>query len=467
MKQKIKTWIRKNKWNIMIWGVILFNLLFYVLLMFARSVWTDEAFTLYLIAENYEGITKGTIRDVHPPLYYYIIKPITYIFGKNLIMLKAMSILPVILTFCMLKKHLSKEFGEKAALLTILFLGAFPRIMIFAVQIRMYTWALLFVTGTAIYAYHCFKESKFKNWVFLVLFSVASAYTHYFAFVAIISVNGFLFLTLLIRKRNQIKWFALSIVSMFILYIPWMPYFIKQVTRVRAGYWIPEITDEIILDCYTWLFKLDLCVFVKYVFFVFIGVSLILIVKNIIQKKGNPIISIICILIPIMTIETGILLSLQKAPIYRNQYIFPAIALIALFFGISLRHLRKATIAIITIILMVLTTLQFKDAYFKEYEMYKTEKTLDYLEENIGEYDCIIYNWERFDFIYKEQFPGIEQYYIGMFDFSLCYYNMWFMSTKNQPMISEDILDKYDLKLELIGAYGIEHNDFDLYRIYK
>ena len=42
--------------------------LVYLSLSFNDSVWTDEAFTMVLLRQDFAGITQGTIADVHPPL---------------------------------------------------------------------------------------------------------------------------------------------------------------------------------------------------------------------------------------------------------------------------------------------------------------------------------------------------------------------------------------------------------------
>ena len=47
------------------------------------SVWFDEAFSVYLARFNIAEIVHFTSLDVHPPLYYWLLKGWTVIFGHS------------------------------------------------------------------------------------------------------------------------------------------------------------------------------------------------------------------------------------------------------------------------------------------------------------------------------------------------------------------------------------------------
>ena len=38
------------------------------------SIWFDEAFSAYLIRYSYSEVAQFTATDVHPPLYYWLLK---------------------------------------------------------------------------------------------------------------------------------------------------------------------------------------------------------------------------------------------------------------------------------------------------------------------------------------------------------------------------------------------------------
>ena len=82
--------------GILVGAAVLFFLL-YLSLCFNDNVWTDEAFTIDLLKQDFGGILFGTASDVHPPLYYLIAKCFTFLWGSSLLSLKLVSILPILL----------------------------------------------------------------------------------------------------------------------------------------------------------------------------------------------------------------------------------------------------------------------------------------------------------------------------------------------------------------------------------
>ena len=119
----------------------------YVSLIFNRNIWTDEAFTIELVGSNSVlGIIRGTANDVHPPLYYLIVKLFITLFGTSFQVYKLVSILPMFFTMLLGIFYIAPWFGAKTAFLFMLFLNAIPCVMEYGVQIRMYSWAIFFIT---------------------------------------------------------------------------------------------------------------------------------------------------------------------------------------------------------------------------------------------------------------------------------------------------------------------------------
>lgn len=59
------------------------------------SVGGDEAYSMLLARKFLAGIITETAMDVHPPLYYFILKAATLLFHENIRMLRLVSLLPV------------------------------------------------------------------------------------------------------------------------------------------------------------------------------------------------------------------------------------------------------------------------------------------------------------------------------------------------------------------------------------
>lgn len=469
MQKKID-WIKAHGWDVLIWGMIAFFSLLYISLIFNQNIWTDEAFTLQLVKGNLKEIVQGTANDVHPPLYYFYSKLFYDITNGSLWVQKFITIIPQVLTYVLIATFLRKktENGCKAVYLTLLFFTCIPCTMEFTVQVRMYSLALLFVTMCGLFAYEAYSEDTKRAWIFLVIGALGAAYTHYFAFVSIVVIVGFLFLAILFTKRKLFGKWAVAAVCMIVGYLPWMKYFIEQVTRVRESYWIPPITAEVIWSYFTWTFDLGLVPGAVYVILAILVVACVIILVNMNRKREKEdVAALLAMLVPTITVLLGVIISLRKSPIYRDQYVFPSLMLLAVFVGLAFRKANGKVIVLISAFMLFVGAVQYKECFRQEYRSTYIDKTLAFFEENCDEDDIILYNMEPMDFIYRLYFPDVEMHYIREFDLSQDFETIWFMDTFNQWPITQLDLINNGLTMEFIGLYGIEHNEFNLYKVYR
>lgn len=467
MEDKIK-WVKLHYMDVLIWGTVAFFTLLYFSLIFNYNLCTDEGFTMSLIRGNVGEIIAGTAADVHPPLHYLWTKLFFVIFGFNVPMMKVSAIIPMMLLMVYLAIVFRRWFGDKETFLVLLFLCCVPCTMRLVVQIRMYSFTLLFVTMCGIAAYTSYVRSEKKDWFSLIIGAVGAAYTHYFAFVAVLFVLGFLFLVICFKNRKLLKAWLLSVVAMFILYLPWIGTFISQITRVGGSYWIPEITPEVIWGYFIWLFDLQLVPGTVYVFLVILICSLVWCIVRIIKKGDKEdIYALLCMLIPVSVSVLGVIISIINEPIFRDQYILPSVGLLAVFVAIVIGKAKwKILLPIITFFLFV-GAVQYKENYREEYKSSYIKQTLDFFEENLDEDDYILYNYKELGYIYKLYFPEERTIYVEDFDLSGEYDTIWFCYTHNLWPITQNDLINYDLTMDFMGLYGIEYNSFDLYKVYK
>lgn len=458
----------KRLYTVLIWGIVIGFTGLYVSLIFNHNIWTDEAFTLQLLRENIGGIIDGTARDVHPPLYYLYAKLFKVVFGESLLVQKAAVIVPMTATLILGATVIRKDFGDRASVLFLLFLTCIPCSMEFSVQVRMYSLALLFVTACGIYAYRAFISGGKCNFAFFAVSGVAAAYTHYFAFVSVIIIAGMLFLAILIWKRERTAAWCVSAAGMIVGYLPWAPYFIKQVSSVEQGYWIPEITGQTVWEYFLWTFDLELVPGMVFVFLILLkAASTYNTIEIAKYKERTEIYALACMVVPALTTISGVAVSAVKTPVYRDQYVFPALGLLALFFGIAMRKARDIILILISLFLLFVGAVQYKECFRQEYRSTYVAQTEEFFEQNLSEDDYIIYNWDTFGFIYECYFPQERLVYLENFDFTGEFGTIWFLYTEWMPEVDPGVLESNGLVMEDMGHYGIEHNEFEIYKIYK
>ena len=84
-----------------------------------------------------------------------------------------------------------------------------------------------------------------------------------------------------------------------------------------------------------------------------------------------------------------------------------------------------------------------------------------------GGNDLVVYNYQAYYFNYKYYFPEDRLFYVRDVDLSQDFDEIWFLDTDFEWDFVPDQILPYNLQIEYVGHYGIEHNEFDLYRVTK
>ena len=109
------------------------------------------------------------------------------------------------LTLVLGATKIRRFFGNGVSFLFLIFLGCIPCSMEYAVQIRMYSWALLCVTACALAAWEIYRDGRWSSWIMLSVSAVAAAICIIFPLFPL-SYNGLLLLVLLLTKENRKSW---------------------------------------------------------------------------------------------------------------------------------------------------------------------------------------------------------------------------------------------------------------------
>ena len=147
-------------------------------------MWFDESYSV-AISNNHSFAEIWSIggHDVHPVFYYWMLKIVSLIFGNKILCYRLLSVLSIALLGILGYTHIRKDFGEKVGAVFSLLVYTFPLNSVYAVEVRMYGWAMFFVMVMAIYAYRIFVNKKvlienklektdIKNWIIFGIFSL-------------------------------------------------------------------------------------------------------------------------------------------------------------------------------------------------------------------------------------------------------------------------------------------------------
>lgn len=382
-----------------------------LLAVFNENLWFDEAYSVGLVHQNWSGLLNAAINDVHPVLYYILLKLFTMVLGNSMIVFRIFSLLPIVILSILSFTHIRKEFGEKVGLYFAVILCFLPITIHYATQIRMYTWALLFVSITAFYAYKAFKDTKTKDWIIFAIFSLASAYTHYFGLFTIGIINLVLLYYVIKYKKELLKkWFLFGAIQI-VAYLPGLFIFFKQSMRVAGGFWISVTYPDIIMQIVEFFFKDNITIGIASIFGVFIFIYVLLKMHTQYladKKKIQPAVISLCVcgLVILATLAISLI-----RPIFIPRYMIPmaGIAIFAFAYVLSLedRTWIKGIIIGGLVVLSVYNGYLYLEKSYSE----ENKKPIEFIKSEIQPNDIFIYTNINNGSLTSLEFTDHKQYF--------------------------------------------------------
>lgn len=213
------------------------------------SVWFDEAYGVYITRFNFLEIARYTAADVHPPLYYWLLKAWQAAFGNSELALRSMSLFFMIVAMVIVYALIRKLFSRRAATLTMLFMVVSPMMVRYSEEARMYGLIMAIVAAATYLLVSAMEAPSRRKWLAYAVLIALGMWTHYFT--ALVWITHWLWRWYVLRKgtvrqtarRFFSKAWVLTHVAAIGLYLPWLPFMIKQLTSVQGGgFWIGPVT---------------------------------------------------------------------------------------------------------------------------------------------------------------------------------------------------------------------------------
>ena len=90
--------------------IIILGIIFILLAAFHEDIWFDESYSVAIAKHDFADIWKITGKDVHPPLYYWMLHIVWMIFGNNIIAFRLFSVLAIAILGILGYTHIRKDF---------------------------------------------------------------------------------------------------------------------------------------------------------------------------------------------------------------------------------------------------------------------------------------------------------------------------------------------------------------------
>lgn len=345
-KQKDKQVTFEKIKKIGYYGVPILLMIMILCSCFHKTIWVDEAYSLSIIKHSYSRLIKLASMDIHPPLYYLILKGGVQIlspFVDCIIAGKLISTIPYFIIMILGFTVLRKKYGNTVSFLFNVSILGIPQMVKYAIEIRMYSFGMLFVFCTFLFAMNILdREEKKHDYVWLTIFATCASYTHYFACASAIVIYVSILLVAFHREEyKQIRNIILSGIGVIILYLPWMFIFFGQVSAVKSNYWISTITIGSIIGDVLFPFLFNSNGDYLYLTAMMLAIFVLAFNGAIDLMKKKQLIAILSLTVCFGTLFLGVVLSILIRPIFISRYLIPSSACLWLGIILGLSNLFK------------------------------------------------------------------------------------------------------------------------------
>lgn len=212
----------------------------------AQSLWSDEGNSVALAQRSFAEIAIRTAHDIHPPLYYWLLKIWVAGWGDSEFAVRALSAALGVLLVAVIFRLGARWFGWQAGVIAALLAAVNPFQVYYAQEARMYMLLALFGALAAFFAAEYWRQGE-KRWLAgYALAASAGLYTHYAFPVLLLAINLSAILLLWRQKKRLLKWLAAQLIPPA-LFSPWLPIAIRQLTTWPQSLLTPASSTEKLL----------------------------------------------------------------------------------------------------------------------------------------------------------------------------------------------------------------------------
>lgn len=179
----------------------------------------DEGWSIGLSTLSLDEINRVTALDVHPPLYYDLLK-IWMTIGKSEFVVRFLSVAAGLLTVPLVYAIGRRWANERVGLLAALSAAASPFLIYYSQVARMFALCTALVPLATYYLLRAAKEGRRCYYTAFTLSAAAALYTFYYALFPLITVIAYT----LWQHRPQRRWILVSCLALGLLYAPWVLY---------------------------------------------------------------------------------------------------------------------------------------------------------------------------------------------------------------------------------------------------
>jgi mannosyltransferase len=205
--------------------------------LFDRNIWWDEGYSIWIARLPVPELIETTAFDVHPPLYYIILKGWTAVAGSELFAQRFLSVL-IGLVGVAFAFQLGKSLrGFWTGLLTCLFVAISLITIRWSQEMRMHILAPTLANFTLWAAIRLWRKPSLRRASIYAVLVAAGLYTLYLWVAVPVITNAAVGVEWLLsgHKWRKLRWWLAAQIGAVVSYLPWIIYGLPKVRRAETS----------------------------------------------------------------------------------------------------------------------------------------------------------------------------------------------------------------------------------------
>lgn len=210
------------------------------------DLWADEGWTIAASAESspVDVVSEWVVPDVHPPLYFVALQTWRTVTGDTIFEMRYFSVMVSLLGIAFAYQAGRGIFSNRAGLLAALFYALHDLVLVQTQEVRHYSGQMTMVALTLWLYWRFYRLPSRKRGIAFVLAAAALMYTHYWGAFIVLALGVQALITRVFpifrgetppRFADDKRRLMLAFVAVGLLFLPWLPALIHQITLERPG----------------------------------------------------------------------------------------------------------------------------------------------------------------------------------------------------------------------------------------
>jgi len=244
--------MKKNffqKWLPLFWTALLItSIAGSVVLLFLQlfeSYWLDEAASVFVASRpTVYDVVRYTANDIHPPLYFLILRIWGNFFSYNEAATGLLSLVLIGWSGWLLYRLGREMAGKAVGWMSVAFFVSSAVALNFSSETRMYSLILLSAMGSTLALYRLTAGSQARYWGYYLLFSLCGVWSHYFYWLLIVAQSiAVVWLSVAYAGKISLKKWVMMLMAIVVLYLPWLPVMLSRLVEKQfvERNWIPQV----------------------------------------------------------------------------------------------------------------------------------------------------------------------------------------------------------------------------------